>query len=156
MLDALRHHKAAPPDRDDPPGPNAPRHGVPAPLAQAFGQRPADERPATGKRLALALVLVSVTALLVWQVAAMNGLLPAGPLSRIISPIAAVRSERAPAPQPPITRGAPPAATETSAEPEPPAAQPIPAAANAPKPTAPREEAPATSPANTGRQSPPP
>jgi hypothetical protein len=45
---------------------------VPAPLAQAFGQNPPDSGGSTGKRLGLVLVLVGVTALLVWQVAAMN------------------------------------------------------------------------------------
>src|SRR5512137_2080483 len=100
MLDALRHHKETPHDRDDEAGRGARGHGVPAPLAQALTQKPADEGAVTGKRLALALVLVSVTALLVWQVAAMNGLLPAGPLSRVFSPVATVRGPQAPAPKP--------------------------------------------------------
>jgi Tfp pilus assembly protein PilF len=86
MLDALRHHKASPPDREGTPKRGTAGSGVPAPLAQAFGQEPTDERTAAEKRLGLALLLVAVTALLVWQVAAMNGLLPAGPLSWLLKP----------------------------------------------------------------------
>jgi len=91
MLDALRHHKPTPPGGDASRR-GAAGHNVPAPLAQAFGRPQPDESASTGKRLGLALVLVGVTALLLWQVAAMNDLLPAGPFSRLFRPVTAERS----------------------------------------------------------------
>ena len=127
MLDALRHHKATSRERDGAPDRGAAGQNVPAPLAQAFGQAPPEEGAVTGKRLWLALVLVAVTALLVWQVAAMNGFLPAGPLSRLLRPGAAERTQSSPAPRSPSQSTRPPsqhAAPATAAVlPEPPPAQ---------------------------------
>jgi Tfp pilus assembly protein PilF len=79
MLDALHHHKAAPSARDSPSRRGTSADSVPATLAYSAGEEHAD-RHSTGKRLAI--VLVAVTALLVWQVAAMNGLLPWGVFAR--------------------------------------------------------------------------
>jgi Tfp pilus assembly protein PilF len=108
MLDALRHHRAASRTRDGAPNRGTAGHNVPAPLAQALGRKPPEEGGGTGKRLALAIVLVAVTALLVWQVAAMHGLLPAGPLSRILRPAAVDRAQSSPAPGPPSRATLPP------------------------------------------------
>ena len=145
MLDALRHHKATSRDRDGAPDRGAAGQNVPAPLAQAFGQAPPEEGAVTGKRLWLALVLVAVTALLVWQVAAMNGLLPAGPLSRLLRPGAAERTQSSPAPRSPSQSTRPPsqhAAPATAAVlPEPPPAQtPDPAEAPSDIPAEPGEQ----------------
>jgi Flp pilus assembly protein TadD len=169
MLDALRHHKASPPDRDGAAKRRAAGHNVPAPLAHAFEQTPPEGGASAGKRLALALLLVAVTALLVWQVAAMNGLLPAGPLSRILKPASAERAlplaaarppSRAalpsgpgagpaagPAPAGPASQAPPAAAVPEQSEAyepsQPPAAMPKPAGAKvqAPPPAVPRAEA---------------
>jgi Tfp pilus assembly protein PilF len=129
MLDALRHHKATLRERDGAPDRGAEGQSVPAPLAQAFGQTPPEEGARTGKRLWLALVLVAVTALLVWQVAAMNDLLPAGPLSRLLRPVAAERT------QPPSQNALPAAAAVLPDQPPAPAPAPEEApAAVPPKP----------------------
>jgi len=154
MLDALRHPKAAPPAREGTPDRGAAAHGVPAPLARAFGQKPPEEGASTGKRLALAVVLVAVTALLLWQVAAMNDLVPAGPLSRLLTPAAADRLPPAPAHKAPSPGMPPPAevadadAVRTDDEPAPPAPQT--AARETPraaKPAAPRAETTSAAPA---------
>ena len=91
MLDALRHHKPTPPDGGEAGHRGAAGHDVLASLAQAFGRQQPDEVAGTGKRLGLALLLVGVTALLLWQVAAMNELLPAWPFPRLLRPVAAER-----------------------------------------------------------------
>ena len=127
MLDALRHHKASSPDGDAGPNRRAAGQGVPAPLAQAFGPRPAEGGASAGKRLGLALVLVAVTALLLWQVAAMNDLLPAGPLSGLIRRADAGRAEPLPVtrastptlPPPQQTAAPAPAETRPALPPEP-------------------------------------
>jgi tetratricopeptide (TPR) repeat protein len=108
MLDALRHHKASSPDRDDAPGRGAHGQTVPAPLAQAFGRQDRDENVSPARRLGLALALVAVTALLVWQVAAMNGLLPAGPFSKLFGAIRTERAHLVPASQSPSRAPQPP------------------------------------------------
>ena len=145
MLDALRHHKATSRERDGAPDRGAAGQNVPAPLAQAFGQAPPEEGARTGKRLWLALVLVGVTALLVWQVAAMNGLLPAGPLSRLLRPAAAERTQPSPAPRPPAQATLPPSQNAVPAAaavlPEhPPAQAPAPAEAPSAFPPKPANE----------------
>ena len=145
MLDALRHPKAAPPAREGTPDRGAAAHGVPAPLARAFGQKPPEEGASTGKRLALAVVLVAVTALLLWQVAAMNDLVPAGPLSKLLTPAAADRmlpapAHKAPSPgMPPPAEVARAAAGRTDETPAPPTA-----AQSAPAPPTPQTAAPET------------
>jgi Tfp pilus assembly protein PilF len=159
MLDALRHHKATPPERGGSPKRGADGQNVPAPLAQAFGQKAPEEYPGTGKRLGLALVLVAVTALLVWQVAAMNGLLPAGPLSRLLRPVVAERARTSPDPRPPSQATPLPEPTRmpasAAAPPEP--AAPTPAAAadsrpRVPQPAAARAEAAPAPPVQTERR----
>ena len=153
MLDALRHHKAPPPDGGEAPTRAAAGHNVPAPLAQVFGRPQPDEHASTGKRLGLALVLVGVTALLLWQVAAMNDLLPAGPFSRLLRPVTAERSQAAPLPvrKPPaqaVLRPAEPPAAAPAPQPAPPAQRPPSAPSSAAPPSAP-PSAPSSTPSST-------
>ena len=82
MLDALRRYGTPPRDPDRPLDHVAPDRRVPASLAYQAGRPHEDPGASSGRRLVLVLVLVAVTALLLWQVAATNGLLPPGPLWR--------------------------------------------------------------------------
>jgi Tfp pilus assembly protein PilF len=50
------------------------------------------DRFSSGQRLGLAVVLVLVTGVLLWQVAAMNGLVPSGPFARLFMASAAPRT----------------------------------------------------------------
>jgi Tfp pilus assembly protein PilF len=106
-LDALRHHKAP-----TPPAPPARRgsldQSVPATLAFPAAADSSANGSSSGKRLALAVVLVGVTALLVWQVAATNGLVRSRLFPSRPSAVADEPARTLPAPvQPNADRGLP-------------------------------------------------
>jgi len=110
MLDALRRDKTPRRDKGQAPRSRASEHNVPASLAYPGDRSSSDGDTPPARRLALALALVAVTALLVWQVVAMNGLLPFGPFSWLVRPVPA-RSARAAN----VAKPAPPRATAAAA-----------------------------------------
>jgi len=83
MLDALRQHKPPSPDPDAPPRRGASDDSVLASLGYPSVHAGRSGRISSHERLGFAIVLVLVTGMLLWQVAATNRLLPSGPFSRV-------------------------------------------------------------------------
>ena len=102
MLDALRQHKPPPQNPDAPSRPGASDENVLASLGYPSDRERRPDSFSSGQRLGLAIVLVLVTGMLLWQVGAMNGLLPSGPFSMFFQGSAARR------PPPPVATGAEP------------------------------------------------
>lgn len=107
MLDALRQHKPPSPNPDAPASRGVSTDSVPATLAFPVDREPQPGSSSSGKRLGLAVVLVGVTGILLWQVAAINGLLPSWPIPRLFKPGAASPSPPKPGSTVRTTAGAP-------------------------------------------------